>query len=386
MDKKESGRPRTFESDPVEWALSLDPSERLGSRHHTVPVAYLRHFALSERLLVRPRKGGPIQSRNIRDLGIKDFYTILRDDGTPDAGTEQILGVVEGAVAPILDRLINPLLTRRRLDADEMMTLAQFIGFQMVRGAGHRREQELMADYMAKLTVARVDTPGKRRKPGSKRNPSRQSISVKELTRVQVIGHQNEYIRNLGNLAEEMFRHLVDRPAAVVEISGPLFVTCDEPVLVNIEGDHVQHRQECFEAPRERRIRVAREVRKTGEFKQVVHVYPTRPSGVAAAEEVALTLSPRHLLILGERGAPGPNYVCLDKEESNHLARQVNGMLAGQAFDWIAARPDHPSFDQIEVPPVGPLVRVCGGGTPLSEALEVAPNPRRPGRFRKDWP
>ena len=377
-----SERPRAFESDPIEWALSLDPSERLGSKHHTVPIVYLRHFAQDGRVRIRRREGGVARTTNIRDFAIRDFYSMVRDDGTPDAGIEQILGVVEGAVAPVLDRLMNPLLARRPLEPAEFFPLVQFVGFQLVRGAGHRREQELMADYLAKSSIS-TKTPGPRTRSKAKRPTHR--YSEEDLAQVRVVGHQNEYLRHFGELAEKVTEQLFDRPATVIEVADPLFITCDEPVLVNTDGDHVEHRPECFETPRERRIRVKRELRRTGSYSQVVHVYPTRRSGISDAKEVGLTISPRHFLVFGEKGTHAPPHKLLDTTQSAEPVSEVNSLITTQAFDWIVARPDNSAFDELIVPPVGPLVRVCDGNSALSRALDAPPEPRRPGRFRKDW-
>jgi hypothetical protein len=72
-------------------------------------------------------------------------------------------------------------------------------------------------------------------------------------------------------------------------------------------------------------------------------------------------------------------------DEAHELAEDVNAALVAQAYEWVAARPDHPSFRDWTFPPPGPLIGVCDGGSVMSEQLRSAP-PHRWQRLRRDWP
>ena len=53
----------------------------------------------------------------------------------------------------------------------------------------------------------------------------------------------------------------------------------------------------------------------------------------------------------------------LPPQLARQLAEYVNAALVGQAYQWVAARPDHPSFRDWTFPPPGPLTGVCNGGS-----------------------
>ena len=51
-------------------------------------------------------------------------------------------------------RLLNPFLQPRPLDQDEHLSVSIFLAFQLVRTPRHRREFELMGDYLIRSTNA----------------------------------------------------------------------------------------------------------------------------------------------------------------------------------------------------------------------------------------
>jgi hypothetical protein len=72
-------------------------------------------------------------------------------------------------------------------------------------------------------------------------------------------------------------------------------------------------------------------------------------------------------------------------DEARELAKDVNTALVAQAYEWVAARPDHPSFRDWTFPPPGPLIGVCDGDSVMSQQLRSTP-PHRWQRLRRDWP
>ncbi len=354
------------------WASKVSPDQSVGDRHHLVPVMYLRGFADREQLLIRRIPDHRPVTCNMHDLAQKDFYTVMADDPAggppqPDGRIEQALQLVEDPAARVLELLRNPLLGRRRLTGHEREALAQFLSFQLVRGARQRREIELLADYQLKLTAGAYGYDG----------------TLDELARLRVIPHPNEHLRMLGALAEQAHRYIRDRPVCVVELDRPLLFTCDEPVVVlGDESGDDGHRPECFRTARERRRQAFS--RGEGEVRELVHLVTTRPSGVADADEIALPLDPHRLLVLGPPGAVSEPHVRLIGDSADEVAADVTARLLDQAYLWVAGHPRHPFLRDLNMPEPGPVLRICDGGSALAKDLDKAPSPREPARFRRD--
>jgi hypothetical protein len=349
------------------WLASSDPSTGVGAKHHTVPAFYLRRFADSTgRLLVRDRPTGrSLPPITVSKLAIKDFYTTVNDDGTLDGRMEELLGKVEGEAAQLLKLLLSPYRRPGQLTAAERTTLCQFIAFQMVRGPRKRREMELEADYTIKLQAGN-------------------QLTKRDLREITAVPHPNEHIRLMGPLSYQIFRYLMPRPVLVARIDAPLFVTCDEPVLVDNE-DHVKHLPECSFTREQIRRRRKRAAAAGTTYQQTIHVWPRRPAGVQVADAIAMPLTPSALLVLGRAGERPIPEVFFHGDEARELAEDVNAALVDQAYEWVAARPDHPSFRDWTFRPPGPLIGVCDGGSVISQQLRSAP-PHRWQRLRKDWP
>ena len=165
---------------------------------------------------------------------------------------------------------------------------------------------------------------------------------------------------------------------SVAFLDQPLLITGDEPVIVNVGADYPQHQPDCFITKEElaRRRRAGLKSGKT--WSQIVHIYYTRPSGVADALEIALPLTPKSILFLGPIGGYGEPQARLRGAEAEHLASKVNEHVITQSLSWVAANPAHPHFTSMDFPPPAPLIAVCDGGPVMSEQLRNAPEPRRP--------
>lgn len=349
------------------WFDSSDPSVGVGARHHTVPAFYLRRFADSdELLLVRDRANGRLfPPRTVSKHAITDFYTVVSKACTFDGRMEQLLAKVEGEAAQLFKLLLSPYRRPGALTEAEQATLCQFLAFQMVRGPRKRREMELEADYAVKMQAG-------------------DELTEQDLVEITAVPHPNEHIRLMGPLSFAIFGCLLPRPVQLVRIDAPLFVTCDEPVLVD-NDDHVKHRPECSISPREMRRRRMEAAAAGTTYQQHIHIWPTRPAGVQVADAIAMPLTPCALLILGRPGEQPVPEVFIRGDDARELAEDVNAALVGQAYEWVAARPDHPSFRDWTFPPPGPLIGVCDGGSAMSQQLRSAP-PHRWQRLRRDWP
>jgi hypothetical protein len=348
------------------WMDALNPAIGVGSRHHTVPAFYLKRFADGgNQLLVRDRVSGKESRRSVSDLAIRDFYTVLTVDGQFDGYLEQLLQVVEDQAKCIIDLLLSPFRRPGTLTAEEHYALCQFLAFQMVRGPRKRREIELMADYTVKIQAGDV-------------------LTDRDLAELTAVPHPNEHLRIMGPLAYKIHQYLLPRPVLIVWLDAPLLVTCDEPVLIDVEN-HVKHLPECTVSKAELAKRRRRSNASGGVYGQIVHAWPTRPSGVQIADGIVMPLTPKALLVLGRAGEQPPGQVLLSAKEASGLADDVNQALVAQAYEWVAAHPDHPTFSTWQLPPNGPLLGVCDGGSIMSERLKT-PAPHAWQRLRKNWP
>jgi hypothetical protein len=349
-----------------DWFDSSDRAQGVGSRHHTVPMFFLKRFACGKTILVRDRATGATSTRSISDLAIKNFYTVVGHDGELDGRLEQALCWVEGNAASLLTRLLSPFRVPKPLSWEDSLNLAQFLAFQIVRGTRRRRERELLADYSVKLRVDGV--------PG-----------YEAAQRAVIVPHPNEHLRTICTLSERLTEYIASRPLTHVIIDQPLFITCDEPVLNSFVEEHFKHLPSCDVTQKQRKRRARKARQRKEHSRETIHIYPTRPSGVAVAEEVAIAASPSSLLLLGGINQSAPPEVLLRGSEAAELADEVNRLLIEQAYDWVAAHPDHPTFRSFVFPAPGPILKVCDGGTAIAKSLAKAPEPRRPQRLRRDW-
>ena len=347
------------------WFESSDPKSYVGSRHHTVPAFFLRRFAEGgRRLLVWRRATGQVKPGSVDDLSITDFYTVMNTDGQLDGRMEQVFGMIEGDADGLIKLLLSPLRRPGPLTVDQQRTICQLVAFQMVRGPRTRREIELLADYGWKV----LDNG---------------QLAQRDLREVTVVPHPNEHIRLMGPVSYAIWRSLLPRPIQVIRLDQPLLVMSDEPVIVDTD-EHVQHRPECFLTQGQLRKR-QRRISKDGTFRQPFHIWLTQPSGVDFAEAIGVPLSPSAILVLGRIGERLQPQAVVTGDQAKQLADSVNHALAGQVYDWIAARPDHPTFASWTFPPPTPLLGVCDGGSVMTQQLKSAPA-HRWQRIRKDWP
>ncbi|WUJ12582.1 DUF4238 domain-containing protein [Actinoplanes sp. NBC_00393] len=336
----------------------------VGSRHHTVPRSYLERFAQDGQLWVRDRvTGGSRLSPTTKTGVIKDFYTFINLDGEKDGRLELILGVIESGAKELFDRMLDPFRPPRPITPSESMHLAIFLAFQLQRTPQYRRMTELLGDFLAKTHNS--DVPG--------------------IDQVRVVPEPNLHLEHMSKAAPRLSELFFDRPALIVTLDQPLFITCDEPVVLVTNGSsHVEHTAACFKTKNQRRKAARRPSRGRMRNADIVHIYPTRPPA-GAAVEVALPLTPRTLLVLGPRGTIGPLAHSLAGAEAAAYAADVNNRLVEQAYGWVAAHPDHPTFRSLVFPPPGPLVRACDGGSKFSQDLDKAPSPRRPALLGRGW-
>lgn len=348
------------------WLANADPSVGVGSRHHTVPAFYLKRFAdASTQLSVRDRSTGAPSTRSYHKMKITDFYTVVGQDGSLDGRVEQVLCQVEGSAARVFGDLLSAFRRPQALDPVDYGAVVQFLAFQLVRGERKRRELELMTDYFAKVQAGHQFTKG-------------------DLESLTAVPHPNEHLRMMCQTTETLAPYVADRPLSVVFLDQPLLITSDEPVIVKPGTDYPKHKPDCFITKKQLAERRRTGMKSGKEWGQIIHVYFTRPSGVADAVEIALPLTPKSILFLGPTGAVGELQARLRGTDAEDLARRANEQVITQSLSWVAAHPAHPYFASMKFPPPSPLIAVCDGGSVMSQKLKDAPEPRRP-RFLRDW-
>lgn len=341
-----------------EWCKSTSPVPMVGSRHHTVPRSCLERFAKNGQLWVRDRVTGDGRATATTRTGvIRDFYTFINLDGEKDGRLEQILASVEKAANELFDRMLNPFRPARPLDGEESIRLGLFLAFQLQRTPRQRREVELMGDFLVKT----------------------QNRHLPALDQWRVVPNPNFHLEQMTKLAPRISEAFFFRPTTLITIDQPLFITCDEPVILAMDGDesHVRHAASCHRSTRRRKKDARKPSRARLRNADIIHIYPTRP-GAAQATEVGLPLTPRTLLVLGPRGMATPLRCSITGADAVALADDVNARLVEHAYNWVASHPDHSTFRSMPFPPPGPIVRTCDGGTAASRQMERAPSPRRP--------
>ncbi|MEV0367988.1 hypothetical protein [Nocardia fusca] len=185
-----------------------------------------------------------------------------------------------------------------------------------------------------------------------------------------------------GPLAQE----LCGRPVALVTVDRPLFLIGDEPVIVNIVGDHVQHLPECSmteEQFQQKLKRARKKGRRRREVRRTLHMYPTQPRGITKAVEIVMPISPRTLLVLGPAaewdGAVVRDRVC--GAEADELAAEINYRIAEYSLDMIVGRIDDPAFRAFAIPEPAPILNICGATGAAKDVVASVPVRLRPRRL-----
>lgn len=352
----------------AEMIATLDPKRYVGHKHHVVPRFILQRFANDrDQVLVRDRESGARRVCNIKDLAVKDFYTMINLDGDLDSSLEQLFGVVEGWAASVLKaHLDNPFMKPRPFTPLEKHHMDGLISLQFVRGPAPRRSYELLADYNLKLVNQDV-------------------LTADDIEQCEFVPHQNEHLKTLGHLGANVEEHLATRAACVVTLDQPLLVISDEPVCLE--------RPEWYARPTRKQLRDhPRGVRVRGEEvdrRDIIQIQKHGGVGLLGAESIAMPISPRHAVVYGPPGSAGPLApIRLDREESVEFATEVVSMCMEQAVSWVASHPDHTTLKGRRMPPPTPIVTVFDGGTVMGRAARTSKrrSPRRLDRSAKPIP
>lgn len=335
---------------PEQWVASLDPGRYVGHKHHIVPQFILNRFA-NERGQVwrRPRDGGPGRLVSVKDLAVRDFYTMIDQAGNLNASFEQAWHLLEQPVAEILGHHLDSAFAKPRpFDASERAHLDGFIALQALRGPRLRRQYELIADFGTKLV-------------------NQHQLTADELQFTEFVPHQNEFLQLIAGMLPKVGDILSERAAFIAQLSSPLLFISDEPVVLDPPDDKTP-------MPDDPSIAVPEDL---------VWLQGNAGVGFATAEAIVMPLSPRHALVYGPRGLDVSRAtVHLSGRESAEFAREMRDAMLDTAVDWCAAHPDHPTFRTMKLPKHQQQLKVSD--TSLASAHLRTTTRRRPRRLDKN--
>lgn len=336
------------------WFEELDHSEKVGARHHIVPLMVLRRFSNPKgQLYIRDRATGDGRIGSAEDLAVRDFYTIVTKNGKLDSSLESLFSEIEGAAAAVLrthidvDAFARP----RPFTREERFKIDTFVAMQATRGMRGRRAYELMTDYWIKLL-------------------NQQRLTPEDIETSVFVPHPNEYIKMSSELAQRTHEALASRPMALLKIDRPLFIIGDEPVILFRERPRPSADPSGY--PKVSRPGI--------DPKDVTHLKADGGVGMGNADAVAMPVSPRVAVVYG---APGNGSVLSPErysgDEAESAAAEVNNAVVGGAVNWVAANPDHPGIKQMEFPAPRPLLQLIDEGSDIAKRTN-ADTTRRPIR------
>jgi hypothetical protein len=274
------------------------------TRHHQVPVFYLRRFAINEQLLIVTRKGIRTKA-GVRDAAVQQhFYSYETEEGTRSTDVEAFLSEdVDAPAAPVFDRVVND-----GASADDWSILARFMAFQVARSPRFRDLDLQLAESLGPILYA-LDVVAESFGPNSERLwDDSAAYAIFEAARSSAPAHKpkpgaNSSIRVMLRWADQLTESFAGLNWSVAATGAPALIASDNPVVK-------------FDPTSE-----------AGTF-----------SGVAPddASEIWFPLDPQHLLI-GARHRVGPTHfdatrelVCLANaqlcRDCNHAIFQTPGV------------------------------------------------------------
>ncbi len=348
-----------------EWDIaSADRSLQVGARHHTVPAFYLRRFANSnEQLWVRDRRSPNAGIRKTADLAIKDFYTFINVDGEPDGRLEQFLTRIEGAAASALRRATSSVTWGNPVLAQDHADIALFMAFQYARGPRRRRELEVMSDLYTRMVELNEPVHGGRREVAAYR------ARLREFRELEFAAHPNTHLSMLGPLAQKLYPYFAERPLSVVSLTAGALLTCDEPIA----AFHEDRNPAPLLAPTRQRVRTRRRqgARKARQA-TLIHVQNAGHHGLALADQIAMPVGRRTLIVLGGPETSLPSHLRLSPDESMMAAEELNRHLIEQTYFCAFSHPEDQHLLAQPLPELGPLYKL--GGTRPEDGM-IAANP-----------
>jgi hypothetical protein len=300
---------------------------------HYVSRFYLRGFAdENRRLAVIDRGSGRIRATPIKRAAAQEhFYTVETEAGQQEFTVEAMLGWLENRAAPVLPKIRSG----DPLDEQEREDLLVFMTFQIVRGPDHRTIHRQLVDYWAKFQAASwpKDPDGMREllRQASDTEPTDEDVQkamdwAAQPDKWEVEPHQNESIKIMLDVAQELYPALASRQWNLMEFEEPLLVTSDRPVF-------------HWSKPKP-----------SDKF---------RGTGFANADEVRFPLDAWRMLILTLEGP------AITARLGPEWAWELNKTTVGWCHDSVYGRPGNPQLRELAKLVVGrrrPGIEIIDGG------------------------
>lgn len=218
---------------------------QLKRRHHTVPRFHLRRFANGRDQMTRVELPGDRRHLiSVTDATVvKDFYLGELADGTWSDAVEDFLGAIEDDAAPavrqIVDNCVWPIPDEARA------AIANWAAVQYLRTPAMRRQQDDVADALAKLQIKVGGRPGIRRllERGANEPVTDDDVEVQwqdwsNFDKFRVKAHPNEHLRLMMDLFPRVATMMSDRGWVLVRFQRKTLITSDNPVVLIAPEGH----------------------------------------------------------------------------------------------------------------------------------------------------
>ena len=225
--------------------------------HHFIPRLHLQHFVGEDppgQVWSYDKQTRRTWSAVPQETAVQThFYSVEQPDGTMNTSLEEALSKIEGAAAPVYQRLVE----RAIPEDQERMDFAHFTGVMIVRTPAMRR---MMAEIYGRMLqienyayatnpeafeglVARFEKEtGRKLEPGAKEAVKQAMIDPSARTIILPQEQTLNVLKSAENLAELFF----DMNWFTIRAAQGFFITSDNPVVREVDprtrhpfyGDH----------------------------------------------------------------------------------------------------------------------------------------------------
>lgn len=254
-----------------------------------------------------------------------DYYALETSDGRTQE-VEQLLSRIESNAVGAIDNVLSGKFPPSATDRE---AIAQFIGFQCVRGDETRQGYEQYVDASAKKIFSHatreelIEAFHKR----EGRKPTEEEISAREAffrnpDKFTIKPHQNRTIRLMLKLAPELATIMLERRWFLSDHGEPCLLTSDTPVVM---------------------------------WSKPTPPTPLYGHGWATADEIQMPLSPRFSLILSWDNRLEEQVLRFGSKKGPELGLELNKLVAYKARRWIFHHPDMDPLKGITLRPSEPV-------------------------------
>lgn len=293
--------------------------KQLKRRHHTVPQLLLRRFADGETLVRVPLDGKAPHPCGVKNVTVRrDFYSMLDEAGQLDDTVEDLLSVLEGQAAAVLDQIMDDDIWP--LPMAERAILGEWIAVQHVRIPALRQANNQIFDQLTKIMVVAGGKAEMRRLLEAQSGESATDEEVDEMWQemTDFSGYEaelsvNEHMRMMGRSMVTAYGAMMSRSWGLCRFERETLLLPDHPVTL-------------MQDPRQ------------PEWRGV---------GLANAGAILVPIDRRAAIIMEPPGVPDHEFPA-----SAEVARELNRRFALNSRIELFHHPDDNPLAGIELPPV----------------------------------